>query len=219
MMLHRIWSVVMALGVALLAGCGSPANTDANAPAGVEEQVVEQTPDAIQPKILGSPDAPVTVVEYADFQCIWCARAHEQVWPELEPLVNEGLVRFEYRHRIVLGPKSFEAAEASECAYDQGKFWQYLDVLYENYAGKDSLDRETLTKHAKTAGLDMEKFAECLDTNKYEEAVARLDQEAQDAGVRGTPSFFINGEQFRPQESLMEVVTAVRAAVEGAQSK
>lgn len=184
-------------------------------PSTVPDESQPVTP--LSPKVLGSDQAPVNLVEYADFQCIWCARAYEEVWPQLQPLVESGQLRYEYRHRIVINDNSLLAAEASECAAEQGKFWEYLDELFTHYSRETGLNRDILIERAETAGLDVGHFRQCLDSRKYTEAVAAQDQEGRDNSVTGTPAWLINGELFRPQESLQEVVTAVQSAIEGAQ--
>ena len=82
--------------------------------------------------ILGDPDAPVTIIEYGDFQCPFCARFHEQVSPRLrEEYIKTGKARMVFRNFQFLGPESVAAAEAAECAKDQGKFWTYHDAIYD----------------------------------------------------------------------------------------
>lgn len=228
-MLSTLLSLVLAALLAL--GCSSGASTPTGGSAAGEETAQaapgddshstspddRHAPVALSPKVLGDEAAPVHLVEYADFQCIWCARAYEEVWPQLQPLVESGQLRYEYRHRIVINDNSLLAAEASECAAEQGKFWEYLDELFTHYSRETGLNRDILIERAETAGLDVGHFRQCLDSRKYTEAVAAQDQEGRDNSVTGTPAWLINGELFRPQESLQEVVTAVQSAIEGAQ--
>lgn len=138
---------------------------------------------------IGPEDAPVTIVEFSDYQCPFCARA--------EPTIEQVLKEYEGKVRLVYRdfPLSFhqnaqKAAEATECADEQGKFWEYHDKLFEN---QDALDVNNLKQYAKDLGLDSSKFDNCLDSGKYTEEVQKDLADGQSLGVSGTPAFFING--------------------------
>jgi len=135
----------------------------------------------------GPSDAKATIIEFSDFQCPYCNRAE----PTLKQIFDEygNNVRLVYRDF----PLSFhqyaqKAAEASQCAFEQGKYWEYHDVLYEN---QDKLDVASLKQYAKNLGLDTAKFDSCLDSGKYASEVQKDFQDGQAAGVSGTPAFFI----------------------------
>jgi protein-disulfide isomerase len=138
----------------------------------------------------GSPTAPVTVVEYSDFQCPFC----ERVMPTLKELRTKygDKVRLVWKDFPLtqIHPQAFVAAQAGNCAREQGKFWQYHDRLFAN---QQALQPELLKKYAADAGLDAAKFNECLDSSKYEARV----QEALGAGTRlgitSTPTLYVNG--------------------------
>ncbi len=137
----------------------------------------------------GPENAPITIVEFSDFQCPFCSKA----LPNVDEVMKayEGKVRLVFRHY----PLSFhkeapKAAEASLCAADQNKFWEYHDKLFAN---QGALKVEDLKKHAADLGLDVARFNECLDSGKKAEIVKKDTEDGEKAGVTGTPAFFING--------------------------
>jgi protein-disulfide isomerase len=137
----------------------------------------------------GPPDAKVTIVEFSDFQCPYCGAAFGTV----EQLMQQyaGKVKLVFRQfPLPIHPQAEKAAEASLCAADQKKFWEFHDLLFRN---QKKLDASDLKTYAASAGLDGPKFAQCLDSGDKKKQV-ELDLEAgQAAGVNGTPAFFING--------------------------
>jgi protein-disulfide isomerase len=133
------------------------------------------------------------MVEYGDFQCPYCGRFAREVEPKLvEKYVEDGTLRMEWRDFPYLGQESVDAALAARAAQEQGRFWEYHGLLYENQPAGFSRDR--LIELAREAGLDAGKFESDLASNRYEAAVARDFQEGQRIGVSGTPTFIINGE-------------------------
>lgn len=147
-----------------------------------------------QGRILGSADAPVTVIEYSDFQCPVCARAAREIRPEMEErYINPGLVKLEYRHFAFIGQESVWAAEASECAREQDRFWDYHDELFSNQQGENrgAFSLANLKGFAADLGLDSAKFDACLDSHQYASAVQQETDEARRADVESTPTFFI----------------------------
>ncbi len=166
--------------------------------------------------ILGDPNAPVTVVEYSDFQCPFCGRFFSQTVSRLKSeYIASGKVKFVYRHFAFLGPESKAAALAVECAKDQGKFWEMHDnVFNEEIAdGKEhngNLNEETFLRLAKDIGLNTGEYQSCLDDEKYAGKVSRDYASAQVVGVRATPTIFVNGEKvegalpFEQFKSLVE---------------
>ncbi len=105
-------------------------------------------------------------------------------------------MRFIYLDFVFLGPESVAAAEASHCAQDQDRFWEYHDLLYTNQTGENVGDftRENLLKFAAELRLDQEAFAECLDSHKYRDFVLVSTQEGRRLGIQGTPTIFVNGQ-------------------------
>ncbi len=156
------------------------------------------TPAAVsQDKSLGAPEAAVTVVEYGDFQCPACRQFAMTTARQLkEEFVSAGQVRFVYRHFAFLGPESQWAAEASECANAQGRFWEYFDLLIANWAGENAgaFSQDNLKRFAAALGLEAGQFNQCLDSGQYAEKVQQETRQGQQAGVRGTPSLFLNGQ-------------------------
>jgi protein-disulfide isomerase len=139
---------------------------------------------------LGLKDAPVTIIEFSDYQCGYCARFHEQTLQALmEKYPTE--VRFVYRDFPLSGhPEAQKAAEASQCANDQGKFWEMQDLLFKN---QDILSVEQYKIFAGELGLDTDSFNNCLDSGKYEDEVTADLMDGVDYGISGTPAFFVNG--------------------------
>jgi protein-disulfide isomerase len=144
----------------------------------------------------GSPDAPVTIISYTDFQCYYCQQFFLTTEKELEKVyVDTGKVRLVYKHFILQGEESLLAAQAAECAAEQGKFWPYADLLMEIRAepGKNDLTEERLESVARQVGLDMATFRTSLQSGKYKEKVDQDTADGRAAGVTSTPTFFING--------------------------
>ncbi len=138
---------------------------------------------------IGPDNAPITVIEFSDYQCPYCERAEPTVKQILSKYKDK--VKFVYRD-FPLGfhPYAQKAAEASECADEQKKFWEYHDILFKN---QNALDIESLKKYAKELKLDESKFNKCLDSGKYASETQKDFEDGQKAGVSGTPTFFING--------------------------
>jgi len=137
----------------------------------------------------GAQNAPITIVEFSDFQCPYCSKANASVDEVMK--AYEGKVRLVFRHfPLEFHKEAPKAAEASLCAADQNKFWEYHDKLFAN---QQALKVEDLKKHATEVGLDAARFNECLDSGKHAATVTKDFEEGKKAGVTGTPAFFING--------------------------
>ncbi len=124
--------------------------------------------------------------------------------------VNDGTLRLEWHDFPYLGEESVRAAVAARAAQEQGKFWEYHDILYKNQKGENrgAFSDKNLIAFAEEAGLDVERFEAALESGEYEEVVEEDFREAQDAGIQGTPSFTING---RPLVGSQPVETFARA--------
>ena len=145
----------------------------------------------------GDPDAPVTIIEFADFQCPYCGRFFAETKPQIdEQYMQNGEVRFAYFNFAFLGSESNWAAEAAECAADQDKFWEYHDKLYGSQSGENqgAFNKDNLKKFAEELGLDTSAFNECLDSGKYTQLIQDESSLASSIGVRSTPTFLINGQ-------------------------
>ena len=150
----------------------------------------------------GDPDAPVTIVEFSDFQCPFCSRFFQQTLPAIEDnYINTGKVKFVYRDLPLdsLHPNARPSAIAAECAGEQGWFWAYHDVLFENqsqWAGLASEDLEnSLKQYAQDLSLDVPSFENCLSSDKIADEVNKDALEARSYGISGTPTFFIGTEK------------------------
>jgi protein-disulfide isomerase len=139
----------------------------------------------------GTPNARVVIVEFSDYQCPFCARHVRETVPEIErAYVRTGKVRYVFRDFPLesIHPQAFQAAEAARCAGEQGKFWEMHDRLF---AHQNALGSEDLLAHGEALGLDLRRFRRCLQERRFAERVRRDLREGQQAGVRGTPSFFV----------------------------
>ena len=170
---------------------------------GVGAIALQQKPNTVAPvetsqdKSMGNADAPVVVVEYGDYQCPACGRFASTVKPKIvEEFVNTGQVRFVFRSFQFIGEESQWAAEAAECANEQGKYWEYYDKLYSSQAGENAgaFRKEKLEGFAAELSLQTEQFNQCLASGKYTEKVKAETLEAQRLGLRSTPSLLVNGE-------------------------
>ncbi len=167
-------------------------------------------------KSTGEEKAPVVVVEYGDFQCPACQYFFQTSVKQLkDEYVQSGKVRFVFRHFAFLGNESQWAAEASECANEQGRFWDYYDKLYQEQNGENVgiFSKDNLKKFAVDLKLDTSGFNQCLDAGRYTEKVKQETQEGQQAGVRGTPSVFVNGQYVEKGIDYPTLKAAVEAAL------
>ena len=141
---------------------------------------------------LGSASAPITIIEFSDFQCSFCRKFWLETLPKLkEAYINTGKAQFSYRHFAILGKHSEQAALASECAAEQRKFWEYHDQLFKNQGGL-AFTESRLKQYARDIGLDVGVFGTCLETGKYRQKVERETEAAANLGGRGTPLFIVN---------------------------
>lgn len=161
---------------------------------------------------IGPENAPVVIVEFSDFNCQYCGLFARTTFPVLMSKYSKE-IRFVYRH-APLGPaSSFEAAQASICAYDQDYFWEYHDALFEN---QDRLGAELYREIATSLELDLPAFNACLKNNDYMDLIETDLDFALTTGVRGTPTFFINGLALvgaQPMEVFTEVIDAELQAI------
>lgn len=138
-----------------------------------------------------SSGAAVVVAEYGDLQCPSCKAAHTAI---VKPLLDTygAKIRYEFHHFPLrsIHRYALEAAEASECAADQGKFWEMVDVIFEK---QSDLSEEALRAWANQLKLDMDLFDRCTDSDIKRDAIMAEYDEGKDLGVTGTPTFFVNG--------------------------
>ena len=147
--------------------------------------------------ILGDPSAPITIVEFGDYQCHQCFNWFHNTKPALtRDYIETGKVNLVFVDLAFLGNDSPKAAQASYCAEDQEMYWDYHDILYTYQESKIDggwASSERLKAFAFELRLDMELFESCLDSGKYSKRIQYNIQQARDHGVRGTPGFFIVG--------------------------
>ena len=144
--------------------------------------------------ILGDPNAPITILEWGDYQCTYCYKFHQDTLNIInEEFVKEGKVKLVFKDYPLNGPDSQLAAQASYCAEDQEKYWEYHDELYKNWGGERTgwVTRDSLEKFANSVELDIAQFNECLDNEKYHQRVSLLHDFGKEIGIDATPSFLI----------------------------
>jgi protein-disulfide isomerase len=162
--------------------------------------------------VRGAKEAPVTIVEFSDFQCPFCKNATATVKQVMDKY--PGKVKWIFRDFPLASvhPAAPKAHEAARCAADQGKFWEYHDVLFEKSPRQSPDD---LKQYAKDLKLDAASFTQCLDSGKHEPAVTKDIEEGSRLGVTGTPTFFINGRQLVGAQPL----TAFQKIIDGELAK
>jgi len=193
------------------------------APTAVPEPVIYEIETEGYPAI-GPVDAPVTIVEFSDYQCPFCARWHSQEWQRLIQKYPDQ-IRFVYRNfPLSFHPNAMPAAEAAMCAGDQDAYWPYHDVLFDNQAVLNDqagtvLELATYSQYAADLGLDVAVFEECMTSHKYQQFIkddmayaASLPlSETGESAVGATPTFFINGHRLvgaYPIESFIPFIDA-----------
>jgi protein-disulfide isomerase len=162
--------------------------------------------------VLGPADAPVTLVEYGDFQCPHCRTAHFYLKNVLAAMGDD--MRFAFRHMPLaqIHPMAQLAAEAAEAAGAQGKFWPMHDLIYEN---QDRLSPALLTRLGQHLGLDLQRFADDMASHRFLSKVKEDFMSAVRSGAAGTPSFFINGEPYEGAFDDESLIDALRFAAQG----
>lgn len=222
---QRLITILVVSGVAILiAGLMIvPGVLEAAAPVG---EIVQVTPEArplVNGKSMGDPNAPVKIEVWEDFQCPACRQYSEAVEPQVaQTYVATGKVLYTFRHFPFLDDRSGskesdQAANASMCAMEQGKFWEYHDYLYANWNSENAgaFSNKRLLAFAEALGLDMTKFNQCFDANTYKNVIDEDLAAGIQAGVQGTPSVFVNGQIIRPGfvPTFDDIAQAVEAAL------
>ncbi len=144
--------------------------------------------------ILGDPSATITILEWGDYQCTFCYRFHESSLKTIiGDYIDTGKVKLVFKDFPLNGPDSILAAEASYCAEDQEKYWEYHDELYTNWGGEQTgwITRDSLNQFASTIELDLKQFNTCLDEHLHKQRVMKLYQFGREVGIDATPSFLI----------------------------
>lgn len=144
--------------------------------------------------ILGDPNAPITLVEFGDYQCHFCnVFFHNTEKDIVKNYVETGKVKMIFKDFTIIGPDSINAAHGAHCANDQGLFWEYHDVLYDNWTGENNgwASSENLLQFAQQIGLDIDEWSQCMIDSEHSEIIAASNQDARSLGLTGTPSFFV----------------------------
>ena len=142
----------------------------------------------------GNSAAPITIIEFGDYQCTFCYKFHGSSLGTIkDEYVETGKASLIFVDFPLNGPDSVLAAEASHCAKDQGKFWEYHDQLYNNWKGERTgwINNDSLNVFAQGIGLDLETFNSCLESAKYRQQVLDTYDLGQEIGINATPSFLI----------------------------
>lgn len=198
--------VVVAVGLVLLI------MQTVNKPASATARVGEGT-------AWGPKDAIVTIVDFSDFGCVHCRNfalnQGEQLRSEYEAT---GKVRFEFKHFIIGGATTAAAANAAECAADQGRFWDYHNLLFSRQGTSSApFSNAALKQYAVQLGLDTALFNQCVDSSKHLEKVYRDAAEGRGLGVNATPTFFVNGQKLEgavPYSTMKATVDAILNAAQ-----
>ena len=165
--------------------------------------------------MLGQKSAPVTMVEFADYQCPFCERFFSQSFPEIkQKYIDTGKVKFIFANVSFLGQESSDAAQAAQCAGEQNQYWAYHDLLYKNQHGENqgAFVQSKLIGFAEKLGLNTTDFNVCLTGHKYQKAVADATTLSQKYSVSGTPTFFINNKIIKgaqPASSIEVIIDSV----------
>ncbi len=144
--------------------------------------------------VLGNPDAPITLVEFGDYQCHFCnVFFHNTEEYILKNFVETGKVKMIFKDYTIIGPDSVNAAHGAHCANDQGLFWEYHDILYNNWNGENNgwASSDNLFKFAQEINLDIDKWSDCMLNAEHSEIILASNNDAKDLGLTGTPSFFV----------------------------
>lgn len=168
---------------------------------------------------MGAQDAPVTIIEYSDFQCPFCARFHSDTFPQIErDYIATGQVQYVYKHfPLSFNQNARPAANAAECAGAQGSFFDYSSILYSNQARWSGVNDPTqqFISFAEDLGLDTSTFESCLASGEHEERIQSDFDEGSQRGVRGTPAFFVNGQLISGAQPYAVFRDAIEAALAG----
>ena len=169
-------------------------------PSGTQEttstNIVSNTFTANGSPILGDPNAPITLIEFGDYQCHFCnVHFHNTEHNLLENYIKTGKVKMIFKDFTIIGPDSINAAHGAHCADDQGKFWQYHDILYNNWTGENNgwASSDNLLRFAQEIELDVDQWSDCMIDEKHSKTIVDSNKDARDLGITGTPAFFVIG--------------------------
>ncbi|MCM2390935.1 DsbA family protein [Streptomyces albipurpureus] len=175
--------------------------------------------EAKDPLAVGRADAPVVMIEYADFLCGYCGKFARDTEPELiKEYVDKGVLRIEWRNFPIFGQESEDSARAAWAAGQQGRFWQFHSAAYAEGEKEKGFSKGRLKELAKRAGVpDLNRFAKDLDSEAAKASVSRDQEEAYGLGATSTPSFLVNGRPLagaQPMESFTQAIEAAQRTAE-----
>lgn len=154
--------------------------------------------------VLGSDDAPITLVEFGDYQCFYCNRFFHTAESDIvKNYVETGKVKMIFKDFTIIGQDSINAAHAAHCAQEVGKFWEFHDTLYNNWTGENNgwASSSNINGFAKQLGLDEEDFKSCMSDARYVSVIKASYSDAKTLGLTGTPGFFI----ISPDNSITKI--------------
>jgi protein-disulfide isomerase len=192
--------IVVAIAITIIASSSTPSET-VNLDMGRTHGSIST---AMGSPIFGNPDAPITIVEFGDYQCEMCYRWFHASKPQIvENYVDTGKANLIFIDLAFLGKDSLKAAQATYCAEDQGKYWEFHNMLYDSQENVDDgwANSERLKAFAFSLGLDMDLFDSCFDSGKYSKRVQYNIDQAKKHNVHSTPTFIIVGDNQQKQVS------------------
>ena len=157
--------------------------------------------------VLGSKDAPITMIEFGDYQCFYCNQFYHTTEPDIvKNYVNTGKVKLVFKDLTIIGQDSINAAHAAHCAQEKGKFWEYHDALYNNWTGENTgwASSKNLLAFATQLNITESDFNSCMTDARYISTIQGSVSDAHALGLTGTPDFFIIG----PDNSIDKIVGA-----------
>ena len=170
----------------------------------IEKQLIEESKKPLQvttgtffdngSPILGDPNAPITLIEFGDYQCHFCNVYYKNTEHTIyKNYVMTGKVNVIFKDYTIIGPDSTTAAVGAHCAGEQGKFWEYHNTLYDNWDGENNgwAGQENIFRFAEKIELNMDEFIECNIDKRYEQKISKSSNDARTLGVTGTPAFYI----------------------------
>ena len=144
--------------------------------------------------ILGNPNAPITLVEFGDYQCHYCNVFFQTIEDDIiKNYVETGKVKMIFKDYNIIGEDSIKASQGAHCANDQGLFWEYHDILYSNWTGENNgwASSENLAIFAQQIGLNMNKWSECMNKGSHSQIILKSNDDARALELTGTPAFFV----------------------------
>jgi len=146
--------------------------------------------------IMGNHDAKITLVEFGDYQCHFCnVFFHSTEESIVQKYVETGKVKMIFKDFNIIGPDSVNASHGAHCANEQGLFWEYHDILYNNWTGENNgwASSENLLRFAQEIGLEIDQWSECMNNGTYSQTILGSNNDARDLELTGTPAFFVIG--------------------------